>query len=47
MLITYNWYHIETKTKGTRTKFFVNRMSFYESLNKWNKQGLGQWHYYE
>jgi hypothetical protein len=46
MSVTYNWLHIPTGTKGSRTGIFLNYNDFYEKIEQWNKQGDILWKYY-
>lgn len=43
----YVWLHIPTGSHGEGEVELVDRLAFLESLNNWNKRGIGQWQYAE
>lgn len=46
MQYTYNWLHIPTGMKGTRTIICVSFNDFADKINNWNQMGAGTWQYW-
>jgi hypothetical protein len=45
-LYKYEWLHIPTGIRGTRTVSFISLSDFIEKINRWNQMGAGTWQYW-
>lgn len=46
MYYTYNWLHVSTGIRGTRTIMCVSVEDFTNKINNWNRMGAGTWQYW-